>query len=221
MRPFALLLALATAAGAQDFSVADVLGDAAMRARQAPSVNGVCVGCSGHDGPAERFAATLSGGFWGGGKAAPLPRADGRVLPINLGFTALGLKGAEGRISGPGLQGLGDGHYRVVENSPFLVVVRLDTGFVSGRLVLSRDPGTGADTIGFLGRVMEGGAWGAMRSELNPGAVDYDASEDRGSVRWSAGGKPSRDSYERGGEPGSRAMRLTLNGHPHDFFRER
>jgi hypothetical protein len=218
-RPQLLALLLPFSASAQDFSVADVLGAAAMAAPM-PEIRAACVGACGNDRTGEAFAATLGQGFWGGGKAEPLPlAASARVLPVNLGFQALGPKGAGGRVGGPGILGMGDGRYRVEENSPFLVVIRLETGFVQGRFVLSRDRNTGADTIGFMGRVMENGAWGPMREGLNPGQVAYDAASDRGAVRWSAGGRRQEDTYERGAA-GSRAMRITLNGHAHNFYRD-
>lgn len=217
--PPLLALLLPLSASGQDFSVADVLGAAAMAA-PLPEFRAACVGACGSDRTGEAFARTLGGGFWGGGRAEPLPlQASSRVLPVNLGFSALGPKGAGGRVGGPGILGMGDGRYRVEENAPFLVVIRLETGFVQGRFVLSRDSATGADTIGFMGRVMENGAWGPMREGLNPGSVSYDAAADRGAVRWSAGGRRQEDSYERGG-PGSRSMRITLNGHAHNFYRD-
>lgn len=223
MRLTALLLALATAAPAQDiqWDVANTLGRAAMGAVQAGNIEGRCVSCD-KDGPAERFAATLGQGFWGGGKAEPfleLAQA-GRVTPINLGFQALGPAGAAGRVSGPGLLGMGDGTYSVLENGPWRVILRLQTGFVNGRFVLQRDQTTGTDVIGFAGHVMEGGRWSPYREGFNPGRVTYDAASDRGTVEWMAQGRRQKDAYERGAA-GSRAMRITLNGHNHDFFRER
>jgi hypothetical protein len=209
MRAHPLLLALLVpfSASAQDVSwdVANTLGRAAMGAVSARDV---------------RFAATLPGGFWGGGKGEPFMRlAQAGVTPVNLGFQALGPKGAAGRISGPGLLGFGDGAYTVLENSPFMVVLRMQTGYVNGRFVLKRDASSGLDVIGFAGHVMENGGWGPYKEGFNPGRVTYDAAADRGTVQWLVNGERREDRYERGG-PGSRAMRITLNGHNHDFFRE-
>jgi hypothetical protein len=224
MRAHPLLLALLVpfSASAQDVSwdVANTLGRAAMGAVSARDVRGRCVSCGEPDGPAERFAATLPGGFWGGGQGEPFMRlAQAGVTPVNLGFQALGPKGAAGRISGPGLLGFGDGAYTVLENSPFMVVLRMQTGYVNGRFVLKRDASSGLDVIGFAGHVMENGGWGPYKEGFNPGRVTYDAAADRGTVQWLVNGERREDRYERGG-PGSRAMRITLNGHNHDFFRE-
>lgn len=223
----ALLLSLATAAPAQDvtFDVANTLGAAAMGAGRIGNIQGRCVSnCGGleQDGPAQRFAATLSQGFWGGGQADAmvLPAQAGRVTAINLCFKALGPAGASGRVSGPGLLGMGDGTYSVVENGPNRVILRMQTGFVNGRFVLQRDPNTGTDVIGFAGQVMENGAWSPYREGFNPGRVTYDAGNDTGTIEWMAEGRRRQDRYERGGGD-SRAMRITLNGHNHDFFRER
>lgn len=224
MRFTALLLSLATAASAQDiqWDVANTLGRAAMGANQTGNIEGRCVSNCGTDGPAERFAATLSQGFWGGGKGeAVLELAQaGRVTAINLGFQALGPAGAAGRVSGPGLLGMGDGTYSVIENGPNRIILRMQTGFVNGRFVLQRDPNTGTDVIGFAGQVMENGAWSPYREGFNPGRVTYDARNDTGTIEWMAEGRRRQDRYERGAA-GSRAMRITLNGHNHDFFRER
>ena len=219
-----LPLLLAASVAAQDFSVANALGAIRESAGGMGNIKGRAVGApipSQQDPFARALAAN---GIWGDGKAEDPPErvmgAQARaVTPLNLGFQALGPKGAKGRIKGPHPLGFADGTYEVVENSPFLVVLFMRTGYIDGRFTLKRDALTGQDTLGFAGRVMEDGNWSAPRSGMNSGVVSYDAATDTGAIRWLLNGQWKQDGYSRG-RSGARAMRIELSGHAHDFFQD-
>lgn len=220
-----LLLAAAAAASAQDFSVPNALGAIREEAASMPDIRGRAV-VSGAPFQAYRdtFAEALKDGLWGAGKADELDEAARRVqarqiVPINAGFQALGARGTKGRIKGPHPLGFADGTYEVVENSPFLVVIAMRTGYIDGRFTLKRDQATGRDTLGFAGRLMQDGRWGAPQNGMNEGSVFYDAATDTGAIRWVMNGQWRQDTFLRG-RAGGRSMRITLGGHAHDFFQD-
>lgn len=222
--PHLALLLAASLAAANDFSVANILGAIRDNAGTMPDIAGRSAGAplpSQQDPFARALAAE---GVWGDGKGDPLPerlqRAQGQaVTPLNLGFQALGPKGAKGRIVGPHPLGFANGTYEVFENSPFHVVIGMNTGYIDGRFSLKRDPVTGKDVMGFSGRLLENGDWGAPRRGANDGLVTYDPNTDSGTIRWLMRGEWRQDAYSRG-RAGGRAMYISLSGNKHEFHRE-
>lgn len=229
-----LLLALAVAAPAQDFVMPEEVGAImqstrrlAAEARTAPK-GAPAPAPADPDGGA--FARALLSGLWGGGKADPLPaptRRDGfsaaavQPAPINRGFQGLGPAGKTGRVKGPGLFGSGDGAYRVVENTPWKVVLRMKTGYIDGTFTLSRDAVTGKDSLGFNGSLWDSdqGRMTPPSNTINDGQVGYDPASDTGTIAWRLNGQWKQDAY-KGGRAGTRGMTITLGGHGHDFLQD-
>lgn len=231
--PLFLALAVALPASAQDFLMPEELGGIlqnahrqAIEARMAPRPAAAAA-----DPKGDAFARSLKAGIWGGGRAdslLPPPGASfsaaqsaGQAAPaaLNRGFQGLGPAGKTGRVKGPGIFGSGDGSYRVVENGPWKVVLIVKTGYIDGTFTLSRDAATGADTMGFNGRL-----WNADRGEMSPpqnatndGKISYDPGSDSGTIAWKLNGQWNQDTY-RGGRAGSGGMTITLGGHGHDFI---
>ncbi len=219
-----LPLLLAAAAAANDFSVANTLGAIRDNAGNMRNLSGQAARGDARANQ-DAFARDLAAhGIWGGGKAdsvsarAAAAQAPA-VTPINLGFAALGTRGAKGRIKGPHPLGFADGAYQMVANDPYLVVIYARTGYIDGQISIRRDPLTGKDMLGFAGRLMENGSWSATRSGINDGVVAYDPASDSGTIRWLFNGQWKQDVYAHG-RSGARAMRIGLSGHPHDFFQE-
>lgn len=232
-----LVLALAAAAPAQDFAMPEEIGavmrglrNVAAESKAAPRPT------ASASAEAEAFARALKAGLWGGGRADRLPVSSPRAFaltapdaaaqaaqtaPINLGFQGLGQAGKTGRVKGPGIFGSGDGTYRVIENTPWQVVLQMKTGYIDGRFTLKRDAATGRDSLGFSGRLWDSdnGRMGPPTDSVNDGQVSYDAASDSGGIAWRLNGQWRQDSYH-GGRAGSAGMTITLGGHGHDFLQD-
>lgn len=186
----ALLLALAAAAAASaDFAPRVSLAELRTAAMAMPT-------------PPARPVLTLA-------QAAP-------VAPINRGLEPLGARGRGGRVRGPDPFGGANGRYTMTENGPYLVVISVTTGYISGHFVLRRDAATGLDSLGFTGYIKENGQWGPLQQGESPGAVVYDARRAEGTLRWNLNGESRQDSFRRAGNDG-RSLRITLDGHAHEF----
>ncbi|MDX6769925.1 MAG: hypothetical protein SF051_10355 [Elusimicrobiota bacterium] len=140
----------------------------------------------------------------------------GPVAAINRGFEALGPTGATGRVRGPDPFGGANGTYTMTENTAYRIVLSVTTGYISGHFVLRRDPSTGLDALGFTGRIKKDGQWGPLQQGESPGEVVYDARRDQGVLRWSINGTWREDSFRRSGNNND-SMRITLDGHAHEF----
>lgn len=191
MRPLALVLAACSAASAQEFRLP---ADAAALVRGARA-------------SAARAAIAL-----------PRFRAQAQAPALNRGFAALGPANATGKVKA-GPFGVGNGTYRVAVNDAYLLQFDVSTAYISGRFTLKRDPATGADLLGFAGKLKDPntGDWNAVNS-LEPGRVTYDAGSDSGTIGWKLRGQAQQDSYRNGGAGGD--MTVSLSGHDHEFVRD-
>ena len=197
MNPSALLalaLAAAVPVSAQTFGMSEELGAAVMNSRR--------LAAGAPQAVAQLRAAD----------AAPAQAAA--VAPINAGFLALGAAGKTGRVQGP--PG-GDGTYKVWQNDAAQMVFDMDTGYVSGRFTIKRDPATGKDLLDFEGSTKDGpfSDWKPSKG-VYAGQVSYDARTDSGSIVWRLDGQVIRDTYKNG-RGGSRSMIITLKGNEHTF----
>ncbi|MDE2140840.1 MAG: hypothetical protein KGL74_13565 [Elusimicrobia bacterium] len=229
-----LLLALAAAAPAQDFMMPEEIGTVMRGMRNvAAQSKAAARPPAAASAEADAFARALTAGLWGGGRAdrlpSPLPRAfaltapdaTAQATPINRGFQGLGPAGKTGRVKGPGIFGSGDGTYRVIENTPWQVVLQMKTGYIDGRFTLKRDAVTGKDSLGFAGRLWDAdnGRMGPPTDSVNDGQVSYDAASDAGRIAWRLNGEWKQDAYH-GGRAGATGMTITLGGHGHDFLQD-
>lgn len=160
-------------------------------------------------------ACGLFGSLCGGALSEnPFKAAKG---PLQTGFMALGSAGKTGKVDGPGRQG--NGTYRVEQNDPYALRLRIDTGYVEGTVTLTRDAATGRDVLGFSGRYWDqgSGAWGAEVAGSNEVVITYDARADSGKIRWQENGSWKEERYW-GGRAGRRSMTIELaGGWDHDF----
>jgi hypothetical protein len=138
------------------------------------------------------------------------------VAPINRGLEALGARGQTGRVRGPDPFGGANGRYTMTENGPYLVIISVTTGYISGHLVLRRNATTGADSLGFNGYIKENGQWGPLQQGESPGSVVYDARRDQGTLQWNLNGQSRQDTFRRAGNNGE-SLRITLDGNAHEF----
>ena len=137
--------------------------------------------------------------------------------PLQTGFMALGRAGKTGSVDGPGRQG--NGTYRVEQNDPYALKLRIDTGYVEGTVTLARDQSSGRDTLAFNGRYWDQarGAWGPQLAGSNEVLITYDARGDSGKIRWQENGAWKEERYW-GGKAGRTSMTIELaGGWDHDF----
>ena len=136
--------------------------------------------------------------------------------PFGAGFKALGPVGKTGKIDGPG--GKGNGAYRVDVNEDYRLEAIIKTGYMAGRVVLTRDPATGAATMRFAGRRWDSdkGEWGAEEDKTKEVVVEYDAKKDRGTIRWVEDGEWKSERYWGGAEGADMTIEFG-GGWDHDF----
>lgn len=146
-------------------------------------------------------------------KARSFFAAQQNAAAVNTGFQGLGPKGTAGTVSA-GLLNIGGGKYWVLENSPYLVVMKMQTGFIEVTFTLKRDPATGKDTMTVQGRVNDSG-WKDV-SGTGESQILYDAGRDGGVIRWTQAGKPKTTPFSGGG-PGKNGMTIELEGTAHQF----
>ncbi len=120
------------------------------------------------------------------------------IHPINTGFIALGWAGATGKIDGPGWKG--NGTYRMEKNNASEMSITIVTGYIEGRMTLTRDPQTGADTLHFVGRNWDKDKdrWGPHFDEAGELIATYDAGEDEGKITWKENGVWKSERYWNG-----------------------
>lgn len=161
-------------------------------------------------------------GPWGAFCAQPLALASApqstqnEKTPFGSGFKALGPAGKTGKIDGPA--GKGNGTYRVDVNEDYRLEAVIKTGYMDGRVVLTRDPSTGATTMRFVGRRWDGDKdeWGPDEDAAKEVVLEYDAKKDRGAIRWVEDGDWKSERYWGGAEGADMTIEFG-GGWDHDF----
>ncbi|MBI5624374.1 MAG: hypothetical protein HY924_11400 [Elusimicrobia bacterium] len=168
------------------------------------------------------FSCGVFGSACDGKRPAPGPvLAAGDPPPINPGFKTMGPAGSGGRVDGPGKQG--NGTFKVLVNDPYVMSMRVQTGYIDGIMTLSRDPKTGKDTMRYQGRRWndEKRDWNPFEDKLTEITITYDPKEDRGRIRWVDDGEEKSEGYWGGGGDDDKLMTIEFGGGwDHDFHRD-